>query len=448
MRRLPLSLMLALLGLAVVGGGSVQAADWPQWMGPTRNGIWPEEGILTKFPPGGPKVLWRTKVGGGYSGPAVANGRVYLTDYITDADIRKLSTPDRPGAIAGVERVLCFDAATGKQLWKHEYDCPYSISYPAGPRCTPTIAGNQVYTLGAEGNLICFDAAKGTVIWQKDLRKEYNTETPIWGFTGHPLVEGNTLYCLVGGEGSLVVAFDKDTGKEKWRALSSAEPGYCPPTMIEAGGTKQLLLWDPEKINSLDPATGKLFWSVPLKPQYSMSIMGPQKGGDILFAGGIGGAGVALTLDKTKPAAKELWRGTKQTAVYPVNSTPIIDGQTIYGVDQTGHLRAVELQTGKRLWETLVPVVGKVKARNVDSGTAFLVKNGQRYFLFNEKGELVIAKLTPQKYEEIDRAKLLEPTGTTFGRDVVWSHPAFANKSIFARNDRELICVSLAADQR
>jgi outer membrane protein assembly factor BamB len=447
MRATQLWIALVGFGIALTSSNAADAADWPQWMGPTRNGIWTEDGILTKFPAAGPKVLWRVPVAGGYSGPAVAKGRVYLTDYVTDADVRSLSTPERPGAIAGVERVWCFDAATGKTLWKHEYDCPYTISYPAGPRCTPTVAGDKVYTLGAEGHLICFDAASGKIIWSKDLRKEYKTETPIWGFTGHPLVDGDTLYCLVGGEGSLVVAFNKDTGREKWRALSSEETGYCPPTMIEAGGTKQLLLWDPKKINSLDPATGKLYWSVPLVPQYGMSIMGPQKGGDILFAGGIGGASVALQLDKTKPAVKELWRGTKQTAVHPVNSTPIIDGSTIYGVDETGFLRAVDLRTGKRLWETLEPVVGKVKARKVDSATAFLVKNGAYYYLFNEKGELVIAKLSPQKYEQIDRAKLLEPTGTTFGRDVVWSHPAYANRCIFARNDRELICVSLAAKQ-
>jgi hypothetical protein len=137
-----------------------------------------------------------------------------------------------------------------------------------------------------------------------------------------------------------------------------------------------------------------------------------------------------------------VWKGEQGIGVYPVNSTPIIEKGVIYGVDVTGTLRAVELTSGKILWEKAEPVSG---AKKQNSGTAFLVKNGDRTFLFNEQGELIIARLTPEKYEEIDRWKMLEPTGTAFGRDVVWSHPAFANKCVFARNDKEIVCVSLAA---
>lgn len=424
----------------VMAAGIAAADDWPQWMGPQRDGVWRETGILEKFPAGGPKVLWRVKIAGGYAGPAVADGRVYVTDYLTDADPRKLSNPSERPKLTGKERIHCLDARTGKVLWMHAYDCPYSISYPAGPRCTPTVHGGKVYTLGAEGNLLCLDARAGTVRWSKAFKKDYGVETPIWGFASHPLVDGNKLICVVGGKGAVAVAFDKDSGKELWRALDASEPGYSPPTLIRAGGRRQLLIWHAEAINSLDPETGKLYWSVPLVPSYGMSIMTPRQSGDYLFAGGIGGKAVLLRLGQDAPTAEEVWRGKRDTAVYPINSTPYLDADTIYGVDQPGQLRGVDLPSGKRLWATARPTTGGEPA---NAATAFLVKNGDRFFLFAETGHLIIARLSRKGYEEIDRVKLLEPTSVTFGRDVVWSYPAFAGRCVFARNDREIVCVSL-----
>ncbi len=419
------------------------AEDWPQWMGPNRDGRWNEAGVVETLPEGGPKVLWRAEVAGGYSGPAVAKGRVYLTDYVRTAG-EPVNDPSGRPELSGQERVLCFDAKTGRQLWKHEYDCPYNISYPAGPRATPTVADGKVYTLGAEGDLLCLDAEKGNVLWQKQLKQDFGIEAPIWGFCAHPLVDGDKLICLVGGEGSVAVAFDKNTGRELWRALSAKEPGYCPPSIIEHGGVRQLLIWHPESLNSLNPETGEVYWSQPLAPDYGMSIMAPRLAGDLLFASGIGAVAAVFQLDAAKPAATEVWRGDRSNAVYCANSTPLIEDGVIYGADcDKGSLRAVSLADGKILWETFKPTTGE---RRAGHGTAFIVKNGDRYFLFNEKGELIIAKLTPVDYYEVSRAKLLEPTGEAFGRSVVWSHPAFADRCIFARNDRELVCASLAAE--
>ena len=424
-----------------LAAAAARADDWPQWLGPQRDGVWRETGLLDRFPAGGPKVLWRAKIGGGYAGPAVAGGRVYVTDYVTDADLRKLNNPVGQPKVNGKERVLCLDAKDGKELWKYEYDCPYAISYPAGPRCTPTVAGGKVYTLGAMGNLLCLDAQKGTLLWSKDFQKDYGAKVPMWGFAGHPLVEGDKLICIVGGQGSLAVAFDKDTGKEKWKALSASEPGYSAPTVIEAGGKRQLVIWDADAIHGLGPETGKVYWTEALKPSFGMSIATPRRAGDYLFAGGMGGKALLLRLAADRPAVEEVWRGQRDTAVYPSNSTPAAEGGTLYGCDSMeGDLRAVDLKTGKRLWKTFAPVAGERKTH----GTAFLVKNGDRYFLFNEKGELLIARLTPKGYEEVSRARLLEPTGEAFGRAVVWSHPAFADKCVFARNDQEIVCASLA----
>lgn len=421
---------------------SFAAADnWPQWMGPTRDGLWHETGTLDKFPEGGLTVKWRTPIHGGYAGPAVVGGKVFVTDYVLE-DGEAKNDPGKKIELRGKERVLCLDAATGQELWKHEYNCPYKISYPCGPRTTPTVDDDRVYTLGAEGNLFCLKTGTGDVVWSKDLKAEYHTAAPHWGFSGHPLIDGEKLICLVGGKGSVVVAFDKQTGKELWKAISAEDAGYCPPSIIEAGGTRQLIEWTPDAIYSLDPETGKEFWHQPLKPNFNMSIMMPRKSGDFLFASGIGEAGALFKLDPNKPAATVAWRGTPKNAVYCANSTPIVDGGVMYGVDcKGGQLRAVDFETGNRLWESFAPTTGE---RRGGHGTAFLVKNGDQYFLFSETGDLVLAKLSPEKYDEISRFHVLEPTGECFGREVVWTHPAFAEKCCFARNDKEIVCVSLA----
>lgn len=435
------SVRLVLLTILLIASAA-RADDWPQWLGPRRDSVWRETGILDKFPKDGLKVRWRMPIAGGYAGPAVAEGRVYVTDFVVTAG-QSTNNPGQRDELSGSERILCFQESDGKLLWKRSYDCDYHISYPAGPRCTPTVTDGKVYTLGAEGKLGCLDAITGKTEWAKDLKKEFQTRAPQWGFCGHPLVEGKTLYCLVGGKGSVVVAFDKDTGKELWRALSAREPGYCPPTMIEAGGKKQLLIWDAENLNSLDLTTGKVYWSVPLEPMYGMSIAAPRQLGDYLFASGIGEVGALLKLDREKPEATVVWRGQRDNAVYSGNSTPFLEDGMIYGCDcGLGALRGVKLQTGERLWETFAPTSGG--NRRVSHGTVFLIKNGDRFFLPSETGDLIIAKLTPKGYQEVSRCKLLEPTGSAFGRAVLWSHPAFANRCIYARNDKELICASLA----
>ncbi|VTS07484.1 PQQ-binding-like beta-propeller repeat protein [Tuwongella immobilis] len=427
--------MLGLLMLAPM----VRADDWPQWMGPNRDGGWKETGILDRFPSGGPVVKWRTEVGYGYSGPAVAGDTVFVTDYVNAAGkiTNDFGKRDR---LKGKERVLAFDRRDGKLLWTHEYPIEYDISYPSGPRATPTIHGGKVYTQGAEGNLICLDAASGKLLWQHDLKKKYRTEAPMWGFSTHPLVDGQKLITLVGGKDSLVVAFDKDTGAEIWKSLNGKEPGYSSPVIVNAGGTRQLLIFHAEAIASLDPESGKAHWSVPFKPMYGMSILTPQVSNDLLFVGGIVSKGIMLKLAKDRPAAEVLWKGERDTALYPKTSSPLVDNGYLYGVDMDGELRCVNMETGERLWETNEPTTGGKKA---NSGTAFLVRNGDRLFLFGENGVLTIAKLSTKGYEPIDSAKIIEPTNPVFGRMVVWTHPAFAHKCVFVRNDRELICVSL-----
>lgn len=421
----------------------VLADDWPQWLGPQRDSVWRETGILAKFPADGLKFRWRTPIGAGYSGPAVANGRVYVLDRQLPKDAKAPASPFEKPLIPGSERVLCLDEASGKVLWAHEYDAPYTISYAAGPRATPLVADGKVFTLGAEGNLFCLGVTDGKVIWARDLKKDFGVKTPEWGFAGHPLLDGNRLICLVGGEGSVAVAFDKDTGKELWRALSAKEPGYGPPTMIEHAGRRMIVLWHPESVNALEPETGKVIWSVPFESRYGLTAPTPRLSGDILFVTAFYNGSLALKLGGATP--ETLWRSPKATEkdttyLHSIIPTPFIEDGHIYGVCSYGQLRCLKLATGERLWETFAATTGK----ETRWGNAFLVKQGDRFFLPNEQGELIIARLTPQGYEEISRAKLIEPVNRDPGRPVVWSHPAFANRAVYARNDREIVCAELA----
>jgi outer membrane protein assembly factor BamB len=414
------------IALAPMLISAADADDWPQWMGPRRDNVWREEGVIERFPAAGPKILWRTPIAGGYAGPAVAEGGVFVMDYVTSQNV-KIDNFDRKTAFTGVERVLRLDAETGEIKWKHEYPVTYTMSYPAGPRCTPTVADGKVYALGAEGNLWCLDATSGDVIWSKDFHADYDAKTATWGYASHPLVDGDKLICVVGGERSHAVAFDKNTGEEKWRALSAPEQGYCPPTIVEAGGVRQLLLMRPIAISSVNPETGNEYWSVPYEATMGSIIMSPVRWGDYVYAGGFNNKSLLLKLGHDKPTAEIVWRDRSKDAISAVNVQPFAEDGVLYGFDQGGTLRALELATGKKLWETTEPVGG----RPANSGTAFIVRQGGRYWMFVETGDLVIARLTRDGFQELDRAHVIEP--------------AFANRRAHIRNDKECICVDLAA---
>lgn len=422
---------------------SAQADDWPQWMGPQRDNVWREEGLLEAFPAGGPKIVWRTALAGGYAGPAVSGGKLVITDYVTSDDV-KVANFERNES-TGIERVLCLDEKTGEELWRHEYPVKYTISYPAGPRCTPTFDEGKVYTLGAEGELICFDVASGNIVWRKNLPEEYNTKTALWGYASHPLVDGEKLICVAGGEGTQALALHKETGEEIWRALSAPEQGYCPPTMIEAGGTRQLIFVAPNAVSSVDPESGQVHWSVPYEATSGSVIMSPIQWRNYLYVGGYDKRSLMLELAEDAPRAEIVWRDKAQHGVSPVNVQPFVAGEMMFGVDQNGRLYGVDMPSGKRVWDTTEPI----SRRPVYSGTAFIVRRGEtgdRYWLFTENGDLIIARLSPEGYEEISRAHILEPTNDAFGRAVVWCMPAFANKRMYVRNDKEVVAVDLAAE--
>jgi outer membrane protein assembly factor BamB len=434
--------ILSIVTLIVLATSTLRAEDWPQWYGPNRDGIIREKNLVREFPASGLKVLWRQPIAGGYSGPSIADGKVVVSDYEKETGDAS-NDPGGRRQLSGRERVLCFDAVTGKKLWEYAYECQYNISYPAGPRCNPTISQGSVLALGAEGDLVCLNLKDGSLIWKKSLRDAYKAETPIWGYSAHPLVVEDSVITLAGGEGSIVVALDLKTGNEKWKALSATEIGYCPPQLVERQGTQELLIWTADELCGLDPNSGKVYWQVPLQPRYGMSIAAPQISGDKLFACGIGDTAAMYRLGAPKTAPELLWKGKPKMAMYCANSTPVFVDNMIYGADcQVGAMLAVKANDGSRAWETFAPTTGK--PGRASHGTVFINRYEDRYYLFTETGDFVIAKLTPAAYTEIGRTHLLEPTGECFGRNVVWSYPAFANGKLYVRNDKEILCVDLS----
>lgn len=463
-------MLIRFLTCFLVGASATVASaeDWPQWMGPNRSSVWTETGILKKFPTGGPKVLWKQKIGMGYAGPAIVNGKVFVTDRILSQGQANPDNPfDRDTAVGGVERVLCFDGKTGQPLWKHEYPSAYKISYAAGPRCTPTVDSDRVYTLGAMGDLLCLDAGSGKVIWSKNCPKDFGSTVPLWGFSSAPLVDGDNLICLVGGtDGRLVMAFDKKTGAEKWKSLTfgADDFGYAPPVIYDLAGTRTLVIWHPKAVVGLNPANGAQLWSVPFEVRAALTAPMPrQVGTDGLFLTSFYNGSMLLKVTST--GAQPVWvskaRGEKPSQTRDLSSiipTPFIRDGYVYGIGSYGELRCLEAATGKRLWATNAATRGRLTPERIREreepnevqpwnerwANAFLVANGDRFFLFNEQGELVIAQLTPQGYTELDRAVILNPTNKMAGRPVIWVHPAYADKCCVARNDEEIVCVSLA----
>jgi outer membrane protein assembly factor BamB len=377
--------------------------------------------------------MWSAPLGEGYAGPAVCQGRVFVTDLV-----------DRQGRRA-TERVLCLDAQTGKEIWKHSYPVEYTIAYPAGPRSTPVVDSGRVYTLGAVGNLCCFLAENGKVLWQKDLLAEYGHNIATWGLAASPLVEGETLITLVGGkDGALVVSFEKSTGRELWRALDDLEVGYCPPVIFTFGSSRQLIQWHPKAVTSLDPATGKVHWEVPFKVKSGLCVSTPRQLGNRLFVTTFYSGPLMLEVEPEGKGAKILWKGIteneiKTDGLHAIMCTPILGETHLYGVCSYGQLRCLEAGTGQRVWETRQPT-GEGRWWN-----AFLVPHEDRVFIHNEQGDLIIAELDPAGYHEVSRAKLVEPTRAVGQRMTIWSHPAFAQKSVFARNDKEIVRVDLSA---
>lgn len=428
-------LRLALLLAVLLTVCPAIADEWPQWRGPNRDGVWSEQGVYEKFPAEKLARRWTVPIGSGYSGPTVAEGCVLVTDRVAE--------PKQ------IERIHCFDWKTGEKKWTHSYDCPYvDVGYTAGPRASVSVSDGRAYALGTMGHLHCLDVDSGEVLWKRDCNVEYRIQMPIWGIAASPLVYQDLCIVQIGGAGACVVAFNKQTGKEVWKALDD-RASYSAPIIIQQAGEDVLLVWTGEHLAGLEPATGKVHWKVPTPPEKMIiNIATPVLDDERkrVFLTSFYDGSRMIKLDQEKLAAEKLWekvgRSERDTeALHSIIATPVFDGEYIYGVDAYGQLRCLKAENGERVWEDLTATPPN-RWSNIHT-----VRNGDKYWMFNERGELIICKLSPQGFQEISRAKLIDPTTEQLRRrdGVCWAHPAYAHGHVFARSDKELVCASLLA---
>lgn len=420
--------------LAIALAATMAVADeWPQWRGPAGDGVWHESGIVTELPQPAIPLRWRAKISSGYSGPTVADGRVFVMDRVT--------SPSQ------IERVHCFAWQTGERLWSHQYEREYrNVDFIAGPRACMAVHDGLAYSLGTMGDLHCLDAESGKVVWRKDLLEEYGIRMPIWGIAASPIVFGDLVIVQVGGASACIVAFDRRTGKEKWRALDD-RASYSTPLIVEQNGQTVLVCWTGDHVVGLDPDSGQVHWKYPYPPkEMVISIASPVIDGDRLFVTNFFDGSLMLRLLSNRLAVEKTWRRAgsselRTDALHSTITTPLIIGDLIYGIDSYGEFRGLNAATGERVWENseIVP-----RAR---WATAHLVRNDERVWILNERGKLLITSLTPQGAIIHSSAHLIDPTRDQLNqRDgVVWSQPAFAYRHVFARNDEELVCADLGA---
>lgn len=396
------------------------AADWPRWRGPAGDGNWNPPGVPADYARREPERLWEVEVGGGYGGVTVAGGRVCLMD--------------RPKTPAGTERVLCFSADTGELLWSHAWEADYGkMEYANGPRASVTLHEGRAYTLGATGVACCLEAATGSVVWQVDTVREHGARVPNWGFAASPVVDGPRVLLHVGAqpEGS-VLALDSGTGARVWSG-GPDRAGYCTPEIITHRGARQLIMWGPELVQSLDPDTGATLWTWPYKITYGVSIAQPFYHDGVLVVSGYWHGTKALKLGDAPGRVSLLWENEKDMC--GLMSAPLFKDGVLYLLDKNKGLQAIEHATGRLLWSddnTLTP-----KDRNPQMSLAWLKKSEGLACLLNASGELVHARLSPEGFEELARHQVIGKT---------WAHPAFAGSRVYARSDTRLAAWRLWAE--
>lgn len=382
--------------------------DWPRWRGPNAAGGWNPKDIPADFARKEPERLWKQEISAGFGGVTTSNGRVYVMD--------RIKMPKE------IERILCFDAESGTNIWQQSWEVSYgSMDYGTGPRSSVNISDGKAYALGATGVALCLDAVTGQVVWQVDTVKTFGAKIPTWGFAASPVIDGNRVLLHVGAKAGSVIALDKSSGKEVWRG--GPDPaGYCTPEIISHAGTRQLIAWGPEHVQSLDPDSGLVKWLFRYKITYGVSIAQPLYHDGILLISGYWHGAKALQLEKS---ATLLWEN--QTEICGLMSAPLYKDGVVYMLDKTHGLQAFELKTGKILWSdenSLTP-----KDSNPQMSLVWMQASTNLAALLNANGELVYVTLKPDKREELARWQIIGKT---------WAHPAFAGNRVFARSDKEL----------
>ena len=396
----------------------VAADDWPQWLGPKRDGSSAE---IVKPWKGPLKILWKETIGTdskktkGHGSPVVVKGKLYL----------HMGTPGK-----AEETLAAFDADSGKPLWKQAYPRGQTKAYfGSDPRDSPCVVGGKIYTFGITGVLTCFDADNGKILWQVDTAKEYMSPALTFGSSCSPIVVDDHVIVNVGAKGASIVAFNKNTGKEAWKKLDDGA-SYASPIVTGQGEVKQVIFLTGKGLVALAAQDGSVLWQHPFRDLISESSTTPVVIDDMLIGSSITLGAIGLKMEKTggAPAVSKVWTSGSLNCYF---ATPVAVGKdTLYMVTgsllaKKAILRCVDAKTGKELWSR----------DKVGTYHASLIRTGDdKLLLVEENGDLVLVNPDRKEYRELARTKICGST---------WVHPALANGRLYIRDEKELICVEL-----
>jgi outer membrane protein assembly factor BamB len=378
-------------------------ADWPDWRGPGRDGISPETGLLERWPAGGPPLAWKaTGIGDGFASFSIADGRVFTQ-----------------GQRDGKQYLIALDEQTGKKLWEIAHGAPYRNNRGDGPRGTPTVDGERVYALAADGSLVCATAATGVQIWTTNLLRRFGGRNISWGLSESPLIDGHRLIVNAGGKGASIVALDKNNGNALWQSQSD-EAGYSSAVVSEVGGLRQYILLTGEGAVGVSAGSGELFWRYGKVSNSTANVATPVVRGDHVFVSsdyGTGGALLKMSRSGNRIEAREVYFNRDMRNHY---SSSVLMGEHLYGYSSSV-LTAMNFQTGSVAW----------RDRSVGKGQVIYAEG--RLYLFSEGGVAGLAEATPAAYREISRFEI--PRVSSFP---TWALPAIANGKLYLRDQGTL----------
>jgi outer membrane protein assembly factor BamB len=405
--------------LAASAGRPAIAEDWPCWRGPRRDGISRETALLKEWPKSGPRQLWRAELSGGFSSVVVTDGRVFTQTKEKNQEV-----------------VVCLNAATGKDVWRYRYDCDYGAyrtftgggrpQARTGPRATPTVEGDRVYTLGATGVLLCLEARTGKKVWQQDLLKIAGMDVPTHGYCGSPLVVDHCIFINPGGpRGKSIAALDKKEGAVVWQALDDPV-GYACPVWAEVGGAFQVIFFTGAGVVGVAPKDGQLLWRFPWKTRPPLHIATPIYADGKVFVSSNYGSGGAVFRLTNKGEPETVW---KSLAMQNHFSTSVLYEGHLYGVSE-GRLRCVEFQTGTVKWSRA----------GLGRGSVTLADG--HLIALGEHGEMILARALPSEYAEVSRCQIFDTATLT------WTAPVVSGGRLFVRSENALLALDLRGENK
>ena len=417
-----------LVGSALLCGGilTATATEWPQWRGTNRDGVSDEVGLVKEWGPNGPKILWKLPLGEGFSGISVSQGRVY-TMFSKGSD----------------EFVVCLDATDGQEIWRFRSDNNYHEGQGGnGPRATPTIDGDLLFTISAHGKLYALNAANGQKVWSHNLQQKFGSKMPRWGFSTSPLIEGELLLVEVGGKGEKsIVAFNKNSGEVIWSSHKD-KLGYSSPIAITVKGVRQIICFTGTQLVSLSPIDGTIYWQYPWKTGYDVNaatpvFIPPDK---VFISSGYDKGAAVLQMrvfishDDDRAAVeqirenqatvriKEIWKNRKMKNQF---SSSVLHENYLYGFDNS-ILKCIAADTGEEQWKT----------RGFGKGTVIFADN--HLIILSDRGKLGLAEATPAGYIEKASAKVLS--------GLCWTAPTLADGRLYLRNEEEIVCLDMTGN--